>query len=316
MIRTITLNSGFDDIYTVSDVVFGGVAELRAHKMLASGKGVNAARIAGALGTPVMAYALVGRADKELFSELLRGENINSHLQIVEASTRHNVTLISDASTHPSAHFRAPGFHLASAVPIARLIKRLRTDTTAGDVVTLNGSCPTGLGTGVWREIGEAAVETGARLVVDVQGQHLVEVLATLPLAVCKPNDAEMYDIPGVAGLPRWEGVRQALHYMRGRDVKLPVVTLGPDGVAFAADGKAWVATCRVAHPRLTVGAGDALAGALAAAIDRLGKLDADMVKEATAVASAFVAGTPLDHLPVVLDLFREQVNVRPLDDR
>lgn len=315
MIRTITLNSGFDDIYTVSDVVFGGVAELRAHKMLASGKGVNAARIAGALGAPVTAYVLVGRADKELFSELLSGEGINSRLEIVEGSTRHNVTLISDASAHPAAHFRAPGFRLADAVPIAHLIEQLRADTTAGDVVTLNGSCPAGLGTGVWREIGEAAIETGARLVVDVQGQPLVEILAALPLAVCKPNDTEMYDIPGVTGLPRWDAVRHALHYMRGCDVELPVVTLGPDGLAFAADGKAWVATCRVAHARVTVGAGDALAGALAAAIDRLRKLDTDVVKEAAAVASAFVAGTPVDSLPAVLDSFRERVNVRPLDD-
>ena len=45
MIRTVTLNTGFDELFTVSALDFGGVSDLREHRTLASGKGINAARV-------------------------------------------------------------------------------------------------------------------------------------------------------------------------------------------------------------------------------------------------------------------------------
>lgn len=315
MIRTVTLNSGFDDIYRVADVVFGGVAELRGRTTLASGKGVNAARMAHALGVPVTAYALVGAAEEQRFCELLTAEGIACRLVAVDAATRHNVTLISDAAEQPSAHFRAPGFKNLSPEPITRLVEQLRRDTVAGDVVSLNGSCPEGLGHQVWREIGVVVVANGGRLVVDVQGKSLVEVVNSLPLAVCKPNDSEMLDLPGVAGKERWESVSAALHYLAKCDVELPIVTLGPDGVAFMLDGEAWLATC-LARARVTVGAGDAFTGALAVGIVRHGRAGLGAVKEATAVASAFVTGNPVSALAGMLDDFRARVDIRPLSSR
>ena len=315
MIRTVTLNSGFDDIYSVTDVVFGGVGDLRGQTTLASGKGVNAARMAHALGAPVTAYALVGAADERRFCELLTAEAIACRLITVDAATRHNVTLISEAADQPSAHFRAPGFRIRDPGPIIHLVEQLRRDTAAGDVVTLNGSCPAGLGHQVWRDIGEVVVEKGGRLVIDVQGQSLVEVLGSLPVAVCKPNDSEMFDLPGVAGLQRWDAVRAALRYMAKCAVELPIVTLGPDGVAFGLDGEAWVATCP-AQARVTVGAGDAFTGAMAVEIGRHGSADLSAVTEATAVAAAFVTGIPVAGLAGVLEEFRSRVDVRRLDDR
>ncbi len=315
MIHTVTLNSGFDDIYRVSNVVFGGVGDLSSHTTLASGKGVNAARIAHALGAPVTAYALVGAADEQRFRESLTAEGIECRLVTVDAATRHNVTLISMAADQPSAHFRAPGFRLVDSAPITHLVETLRREVSAGDVVTLNGSCPVGLGHEVWREIGQVVVEKGGRLVADIQSESLVDVLSELLLAACKPNDSEMYDLPDVAGLERWDAVRAALRYMEKCDVELPIVTLGADGVAYTLDDEALVVTCPV-EARVTVGAGDAFTAALAVEIGRRGRADADAVREATAVASAFVTGIPVSDLPGVLEEFRFRVDVRPLGDR
>ncbi|HEY0514010.1 MAG TPA: hypothetical protein VGH73_19030 [Thermoanaerobaculia bacterium] len=54
MIRTVTLNTGFDEVFTVSAVDFGGVTETQRHVTLASGKGINAARTIAALGDACM----------------------------------------------------------------------------------------------------------------------------------------------------------------------------------------------------------------------------------------------------------------------
>ena len=74
MIRTVTLNTGFDELFTVSALEPGGVTEAREHRTLASGKGINAARTIAALGEPVKAYGLVGKADRDLFRRLLERE--------------------------------------------------------------------------------------------------------------------------------------------------------------------------------------------------------------------------------------------------
>jgi fructose-1-phosphate kinase PfkB-like protein len=47
MIRTITLNTGFDEVFTVSGISFGGVERVLDHSELAAGKGINAARRTG-----------------------------------------------------------------------------------------------------------------------------------------------------------------------------------------------------------------------------------------------------------------------------
>ena len=101
MIRTVTLNTGFDEVFIVSAVTPGGVTEVRSHVTLASGKGINAARTIAALGEPVKAYALIGRADLDRFRDLLASDRVESSLIPIEASTRHNLTLLDESSGRP-----------------------------------------------------------------------------------------------------------------------------------------------------------------------------------------------------------------------
>jgi fructose-1-phosphate kinase PfkB-like protein len=84
VIRTITLNTGFDEFYIVDDIEFGGVRQVRSHYTLASGKGINAARVACALGARVTAYGLVGKNDQERFGTLLQDAHVESRLVTVD----------------------------------------------------------------------------------------------------------------------------------------------------------------------------------------------------------------------------------------
>src|SRR4051794_10511457 len=87
MIRTVTLNTGFDELFTVSALDFGGVSDLREHRTLASGKGINAARTIAALGEPVKAYGLIGRADRDRFQSLLERDGVETALVPIDAPT-------------------------------------------------------------------------------------------------------------------------------------------------------------------------------------------------------------------------------------
>jgi 1-phosphofructokinase family hexose kinase len=289
MIRTVTLNTGFDELFTVSALDFGGVSDLREHRTLASGKGINAARTIAALGEPVKAYGLIGRADRDRFQSLLERDGVETALVPIDAPTRRNLTVLDLASGRPAAHFRAPGFTLDDPAPVDALLAELENDVQPGDLVSLHGSLPEGLDPRTWARLGRTALDRGAVLLLDLYGEPLLHAL-DLPVALAKPNEEEIRIFPGVTGPD------DALRYLAARGIALPVVSRGAEGLSFLIDGRIGTARQAVAKPRFLVGAGDAcMAGLIVGRQRRLPDLEA--VRFAVGVAAAHVAGEPLEEI-------------------
>lgn len=290
MIRTITLNTGFDELYTVSGFSFGGVGDVLEHTTLASGKGFNVARVVGLLGERVKAYGLVGSLDRDEFASRLGGEELPAGLVAVPGRTRRNLTLLDVDGRRPAAHFKGPGFKLENDAPFRALLELLGGEIEAGDLVTLNGSTPKGLSAVVWAECGRLAIEKGARLIVDVSGEPLRRVLEQCRALACKPNEEEMGVLTG--NLPEQEqAARLALEFMSSHEVTLPTVTLGQDGLRFVADGEFWSARCDVTNARVVVGAGDACVAGLAVAFVRGVAPLSDIARHGVAAATVHVRG-------------------------
>jgi fructose-1-phosphate kinase PfkB-like protein len=310
MIRTITLNTGFDEVFTVSGISFGGVEKVLDHSELPAGKGINAARTIRALGHAVVAYGLVGAEDRDLFRAALLAEGVTPVLVDVPGRARRNLTLLSLSDHRPAAHFRAHGFDLHGISVLPALTDLVAAQVEPGDIVTINGSAPRGAAPGAWSELAGAAVRARAGLVVDIYGQDLPSVVRNLGSGIlaCTPNVVEIDDLPGVAVAQGDGRCAAALRFMAEQGVRLPIVTRGAEGVLFADDGGIWAARCSVNAPRVSVGAGDAFAGALAVGV--AGGLGAgrELVCFATAVATAHVAAIPPGRLREELPAFYERV--------
>ncbi|HHT13301.1 MAG TPA: hypothetical protein GX013_09085 [Propionibacterium sp.] len=232
-LRTVTLNTGYDDHFTVGDPVWGGVAPMHSFRSVCSGKGISCARAATALGVPNVAYALVGGEDKPDYSRRLTEEGIVHRLISVPGATRHNLTLVDAAGEKVAAHFVAQGFTLDGSDDVAPLVDTLLGDVRPGDLVTLNGSVPTGLPASTWADLARAVIERGAEVIVDAQQQALVEALEVEGVLAFKPNDEEILAIPGVAAADPDDRVAVALEALRAAGVRLPMVSLGARGVAY-----------------------------------------------------------------------------------
>jgi 1-phosphofructokinase len=296
VLRTVTLNSGFDDTFTVSGLEWGGVGRVRGFRSVPSGKGVNAARAAAALGVPVCAYSLVGRDDAATFAAALQSEGIEHRLVAVPGSTRHNLTLVPGSADRVAAHLVAQGFQLRDAQPVAALADRLLGECRPGDVVSCNGSVPGGVPATVWADLVAALRDADVAVVLDVQGEAMLRALAAGPVALAKPNESEIAALPGVES-DGPDPVAEALQSLAGSGVAHPVVTLGSAGAAFLRDGRVHRAACPVERPVVAVGAGDAfLAGVCAAILAGRGEA-ADLVSAGLAAAAAHVAGLTGDGL-------------------
>lgn len=290
-LRTVTLNSGFDDTFTVSDVEWGGVARVQSYESLPAGKGVNAARTASALGLPVCAYALVGGDDLEIFSARLEDEGIAHRLVAVPGHTRHNLTVAPASGERVAAHMVGEGFRLSNPSTVVRLVDTLVKDCQPGDMVTFNGSLPYGVSETCWSEAAERLRAAGVVLASDVQGVAMLHLLESHSVVFAKPNESEIAALPGIQGHSA-ETVEAALRSLASYGVVHPLVTLGARGAAFLEHGQVYIATCPVDRPVRAVGAGDAfMAGACSALL--AGHLSTTaLVSAGLAAASAHVSGS------------------------
>ena len=294
MIRTITLNTGFDETVVVSDIDFGGVGALLSRESVPSGKGVNAGRVVRALGGDVVVYGLVGQADVRQFQALIAVEGVESRLVAVDASTRRNLTLVSRSSAEPAAHFRADGFSFTDATPVEQLIGLLRTDIRVGDIVSLHGSTPDGLDAGTWTRFAALARRQGARVVADIYGPALRHLLSSVPVTICKPNEHEIQGLADVGKEKQRDAVAAALRLMCSHGVQMPVVTLGADGLMFAFGDELWQAALTPSAARISVAAGDACAAGMLVALQTGTEPGFEVIRHGIAAAVAHVEETPL----------------------
>lgn len=295
-LRTVTLNSGFDDTFVVTGVEWGGVQRVRRFASVPSGKGVNAARTAHELGVAARAYSLVGAADLGDFGAALDQEGIEHRLVGVPGRTRHNLTLL--AGDAVAAHMVGEGFQLDGPGPVAELLDVLVADCGAGDVVCCSGSVPAGLPDRVWAQMAARVRAAGADVALDAQGDAMLAALRTGSVDIAKPNEHEIAALPGVGS------VAAALSALTDYGVRFPVVTLGSRGAAFLQDGRLVRAECPVAQPRQAVGAGDAFLAGMCGALLRGAAEAAVLVSSGLAAAARHVGGC-VEEYQVCLDRVR-----------
>lgn len=308
MIRTVTLNTGFDETLHVGPVDAGGVAELRSRSAVPSGKGINCARTVRGLGSPVMAYALIGESEQTRFRERLAADGVECRLIAVPYPTRTNVTIAH--ASGGGTHYRAAGFTLTNAAPIAQLVSALERDIHPGDIVSLHGSTPGGVAEDAWMRMADAAVNRGALVVADVYGAPLLRLLEAIRVFACKPNAQEMRVLPGVVGRDA-DAADAAVRYLAAR-VELPLISMGADGMLFVDAGLLHQASLTPDGVRTLVGAGDASVAGLVTALAMGERRPRPLVCASIAAAVAHVEGHALTDLAARASELSGRVRLTP----
>jgi fructose-1-phosphate kinase PfkB-like protein len=164
-------------------------------------------------------------------------------------------------------------------------------------VLVCSGSVPPGTPPDAYGRLTALAQAAGVMALVDAAGETLLRALDAAP-AIVSPNLAEAETALGLGSggeavlsaddaRPRALAAVEALVRQGARSA---VVTADAEGAAVLAAGEAaeWIAAPRVAEVRNPIGAGDVLASALAAALER-GEPLAAAARAGVAAASASV---------------------------
>jgi 1-phosphofructokinase len=259
------------------------IAELRPGEVLRfeeavvtpGGKGVNVARLARELGAgAVLAGFLPGRTGAAA-AGLLADEGVV--VRGVEVAGEIRSTAVVLERDGRVTVFNEPGPRLGPG-DWERYEKVVGAALAGERVLACSGSLPPGAPDDAYGRLVGLARERGALSVVDVGGEQLGAAVAAGP-DVVTPNLAEAEGLllgradetveAGEVAVVRARAEAAALELV-ARGARHAVVTAAAAGAAVGGpEGAWWVDAPRVAVVRNPIGAGDALAGGLAVALER-----------------------------------------------
>ncbi|MDR1692336.1 MAG: 1-phosphofructokinase family hexose kinase [Oscillospiraceae bacterium] len=289
MIIAVTVNPAIDVTSRGEAFEPGRLNRLGETVVNAGGKGINAARMAKALGGSVLAVGFSGGAEGDFFLSLLRNENL-PHRFLRAGLTRINTKLID--RNGELTELNAPGGEVGDGA--WRDLEALLTGLAApGTVFVLSGSLPPGSDPGWYGSMIAALQERGAATVLDASGEALRLGVLAQP-GVIKPNKSE----------------REGLDISAYRG--LTANSLGAEGARFVQNGRSWFVPGLPVEVASPAGAGDCMTGALAYALEaNLPPEEAFLLAAACATASVMTPGTACPALPAVFDLRKRLTIVR-----
>ncbi len=309
MIAAITLNVSIDRRYAVENDRHGAVNRVKECAYTAGGKGLNVARVLNKLGEPVIAGGIVGGDSGNYVLRRLDEERVAHRFGKAAGETRSCINVL-DMSTGKQTEYLEPGMTV-SAEEYAAFLDTFDKLASECKVITLSGSLPGGLKTETYAELIARGKAQGCAMLLDTSGNALKAGVNACPDYI-KPNEDEIKALVGREISDENELAQAALE-LHKRGIARVVISMGSRGAMMACGGR----VLRGMPPKIdavnTVGCGDSMTAAFAAAALR-GMDDENALRYAIAVSAASALSPETGGLePSSMEAILPQVQVRCL---
>lgn len=283
MIATVTLNASIDKAYHMEKPIENGqVMRVNKVRNTAGGKGLNVARVARLCGADVLTTGYIGGYNGSLLESLLDEDHISHQFHRVNGETRSCINILDPK--YSSTEYLEPGFEI-TAKDQEDFLESTYTDILdKANVITLSGSAPRGADEDLYAKLVGKAKESGKKVLLDTSGIQLKNAIEAGPTMI-KPNREELEALSGEI-LKTTEDVIAAARKLSKGKVDCTVISMGKDGALYIKSDKVLHSIPPKITPVNTVGCGDSMVGAFAAAFEK-GMDDELALRYATAVATA-----------------------------
>jgi len=262
----VALNPAIDAEWRVENVLWEEKNIVETQRRWPGGKGVNVARWLKLLGADSELLIPPGGVAGREMSAGIRAQGLRARVVRLREETRVNVVVTTAAGRQMRFNPRGPKLSAAEWREILRLAKQR---LARGASFILSGALPRGVPTDSYAQLIRLAHELGRRTFLDCDGPALAAAVKSRPFLI-KPN---LHELSLWAGT-KLRGERQVRSAARALSQKAGgwiLVSLGEQGALLVnAENnfamRAWAPAVRVLN---TVGAGDALLAAAAAAAMR-----------------------------------------------
>ncbi len=305
MIITITLNPALDRTLRIGKpLVVGKLNRAVSSQVEPGGNGINVSRAVKSLGGSTVALGFCAGMNGRTMKDMLTAADIHHDFVDVAGQLRVNTQIIDAQGGH--TEINEPG-HPIEELDFLRLIDRMGNYMDKDNVFVLSGSVPPDFPRANYRKICKAIKRNGCRLVVDAQGDLLLEALKCEPDFV-KPNIYELAEAVGDKPSTDPDEVIVSVCKMMDMGAKAVCVSMGQEGGVFAASYEQealYVDTSPRIYDEGSVGTGDAIVGAIADAMSRGLKFDElARLAIATGRAASRLTGTQKPSLKTVYEVY------------
>ena len=229
---TLTLNPAFDIHCKGNCLIAGGENFAEITVKNTGGKGLNISRGLTVFGVENIAYMLLGEENGDEFENSVKREGIEAICYRLGGRIRENITHRSESA---ETRLSFSGFSVGKS-DFSAVEKQILALCQKGDVVTLTGSLPKGVGADTALALAEKIRGAGARLVIDCRSLTMNEVIAAKPYLI-KPNLLEISDMTGKDIKAPAEAAAEAIR-LDESGVENAMISLGGEGAVLAcSDG-------------------------------------------------------------------------------
>ena len=228
----------------------------------AGGSGTHAGYVAHLLGQPVTVVAFTGGHTGALFEAQAQRQGLNLDCVRVDGETRQTYTLL-DANTGHICDVPEPG-PVVTRTQAQSFVATVQKHLPDADLMILSGSIPPGCPSDLPGTLIAAAREAGVACIADVTGKMLLDVLPARPWLI-KPSRTELADMLERTEVTL-EDARIHAEKWRSAGAENVCISLDASGLLWASDHGMTCFTAPRVSPFNSVGCGDTLVGATAAA--------------------------------------------------
>jgi 1-phosphofructokinase family hexose kinase len=289
MLLAITTNPAIDRTLVVPGFRRAEVTRAAERHDAAGGKGLNVARVAGAIDLPVRACAPLGGPTGRRIAELASADGLDARWFWMNSGESRICLLITDPEAQDTLVINENGPPMAEEDwrGFAALVRAEAAETGG---VSFSGSLMPGVSAEAFAALLGTLIDDGRRVLVDTSGAPLRAAL-DLPVALLKINAHELGDALGTA-IDGPHTAAEAARTVLERGPRAVIVTLGAAGGVAADREGAWYSRTPPITLVSPVGSGDAvLAGAARVLLDGGSLVEALRMGVACGAANAMMLG-------------------------
>ncbi len=307
MIYTVTLNPALDRTVVISDFAAGKVNRIKHFRDDPGGKGINVSKVVKSLGGNTVAMGILGGSTGEYIKNSLDLMGIDNDFVYVDHETRTNIKVFDDVN-HVTTDINEAGAPVSEST-LDDVLGRILEKAKKGDIVVFAGKTPAGAPADLLYKWILRLKEAGILTILDADSRTLTEGVKAAPFMI-KPNEIELGELL-VEKLDSLEKIYAgARRVIEKNGVSFVAVSMGADGALFVTKTNACRAKGLKIEVKSTVGAGDAMAAALAYGIDSgMDEMDACRLSIASSAAAVMCEGTQSAPREVV-DALYEKVEI------
>ncbi len=301
MIYTVTLNPALDKTVEIPSLTVDAVNRITTMRTDPGGKGINVSKVISKLGGKSIAAGILGGDTGRAILSALEDMGLATCFHFVDGETRTNMKII-DPVSRTNTDINEPGVTVSEEI-LDKLLSVLTDKVVEGDIVVISGSMPKGSPKDTYYTWTKAFSAKGAKVILDADGDLLRAGLKASPYLI-KPNNHELSALVGRTLKTPEELAETTRELMKEYSIAKIVVSMGGDGALYVTPDETIYAEGLKVPVGSTVGAGDSVVAALAAAEESGMSLeDTVCLSTACGAANVMCSGTQAAEYEVIESL-------------